>query len=412
MKKLFTLFAAIIFPLAVDASGFESLNQNTAALGQADAWITRTDDASAIYYNPAAMLRVERNNVYVNFNLRHGSGDFAPDILDGATFEQDTSNSVSFNGYFVHHYSDQIAFGFGTYSPFSQKVEWPKGSLPSFITRESKLETRYFTPSVAYQITPHVSVGGGLDIIRADAKYIRDFDLENIASVFPSITVDADGTKVGFNLGVLVDTAYNWQFAATYKTGTDLHLEGDAVGGNITPPVQDLFVNGGASLDMNLPWRLTFGAASNWDRWSVEGNLEFTGWGSFDVLRVNYFEETDFIRDINLPRNYDNTISVRFGTEYHYSDHWSFRGGYLYEGTPVPDRAVDPWFPDGSRNGITLGASYHYAGWRADIGLMKQWLGKRNTPAANVYPPPLNLVAAGEYTGSESVFSFGAGYSF
>jgi long-chain fatty acid transport protein len=412
MKRLFVVLTGLLFPLIAFASGFESLNVSTAALGQADAWMTRVNDASAIYYNPAAMMRVERNDLYVNFNLRNGSGDFEPIILDGATIEQDTSNSFSFNGYFVHRYSDQISFGVGTYAPYHQKVEWPKGSLPTFISRQSKLETRYITPSLAYQLAPWISIGGGIDIIRADAQYLRDFDFEDIAGVFPTTTVDVDGTEIGFNLGILLETQYNWQFASTFKSQTDLNLEGDASTGNLTPPIQDLFVDGGASLDMALPWRFGFGVASLWDRWSFEGNVEFAGWGSLETIRVNYFEETDFLRDFNLPRNYDNTISIRFGTEYDYSDSWTFRGGYLYEGTPVPDNAVDPWFPDGSRNGITLGATFHGQGWRADVGLMKQWLGKRNTPVINVYIPPLNLSAAGEYAGSETVFSFGAGYSF
>ena len=82
MRKALMILTGILLPLISYASGFESLNENTAALGQADAWITRVNDASAIFYNPAAMLRVERNNVYINFNLRDQGGDFAPVILD------------------------------------------------------------------------------------------------------------------------------------------------------------------------------------------------------------------------------------------------------------------------------------------------------------------------------------------
>lgn len=412
MRKLFAILAILFIPLICSSAGFESFTLNTAALGQAQAMVCRVDDASAVFYNPAALLRTDKNNAYVNGTIQKVSGDQTPTVLDVNTVKQVTGDAFLLNGYFAHRYSDTLAFGLGLYSPFRQKFEWPKGTLPTFITRESKLNTFYISPSVGYRITPNVSVGGGFDIIFADARYMRDFDLEEALAIFPTTTVDADGTDFGLNFGVLIDTEANWQFAATYKSSVDLNLEGTAVSTNITPPIEDLFVDGGATIQLTLPWRLTFGAATTYGDWEFEGNLVFTGWGSFDTLRVNYFDETAVIRDINLPRQYDNTFSIRLGAEYNYTEALTFRAGYMYDQSPVPLEALDPWLPDSSRNGISAGVSFHYEGLRVDFGYAGFWLNERKAPVDNFYNIPLNLSAEGIYTGSQHLLSFGAGYSF
>jgi len=171
MNKLYTFLATFFIPLFCYSAGFESFTLNTAALGQSQAMICRVDDASAVFYNPAALLRIDANNAYVNGTIRKVSGDQTPTVLDVNTVKQVTGDSFLLNGYFAHRYSDTLAFGLGLYSPFRQRFEWPKGTLPSFITRESKLDTFYVSPSVGYRITPNVSVGGGFDIIFADARY-------------------------------------------------------------------------------------------------------------------------------------------------------------------------------------------------------------------------------------------------
>jgi long-chain fatty acid transport protein len=384
---------------------------NARAHGMGHAYIVRVDDASAVWYNPAALTRLEGSEIYASATWIHTTGEFTP-LATGLTIDQVEGDFFPPNFYFANQFSDNWVFGLGVYTPFGLRTEWPEGSLASFVSQKADLKVFYVTPSIAYRINPNFSIGGGFDFAWSRVELERQANLAPLAPVIIANQVETDATEFGFNLGVLIETNSNVDFAVTYKHKMDLDFEGDTTFTGVPPQLVSFFPEGEAFLDLPLPSQFMFGASTTYENFSIEGDVILTFWDEFDVRVLDFAQNTPVLRDVVLRRDFDNTWSFRLGVEYSLTDQWAIRGGYVYDKTPVPDQAVDPILPDGSRNAITFGAGYSGEGWTFDVAYMLLLIEDRTSPLNNFVTPPGNLIAAGEYDSGANLLSFGFGYKF
>ena len=68
------------------------------------------------------------------------------------------------------------------------------------------------------------------------------------------------------------------------------------------------------------------------------------------------------IRD-RFPMNWTNTVSTRLGYEWFPDNRNTFRGGYVYHGSPVPDSTLNPYLDGVLTNAFSLGYSRSYQRW-------------------------------------------------
>ena len=410
VKKLaLLLITLVVLPISAHASGYALYEMSAAAHGQAHAYITRVDDPSAVWYNPAALTRIEGTDLYASGTWISTSGDHV-DILGNRT-DMDGADALPVNIYGSYPINDRMVFGAGFYSAFGLITEWPENSDEAFINKKADLKTFYITPAIGYKLNNYVSIGGGVDIVFADFELNRNITLAPAAFTFAN-TVEGSETNFGFNLGVLVETDYNFTFAATYKHSMDLDFKGDATFSAVPPPVSPLFPDGEVEFSLPIPSQFSIGAATTYENWSFEGDLIFTQWETLDGVLLDFVANTPGLPDQFIQRDYRNTFSIRLGTEYQWSDAIAFRGGYFFDQTPVPNKAVDPILPDGGRNGITFGVGYTTDLWNFDVGYMILLFEKRTAPPNNFTNPPGNLIAAGTYNNNAGLLSFGFGYKF
>ena len=97
-----------------------------------------------------------------------------------------------------------------------------------------------------------------MDIAYADVELRRDIQL---TAPLPPVVIansidDANGTDVGFNLGLLFDTNKNWSFAVTYKHKIDINFEGNTTFENVPAPLAPLFPDGPVQTELPLPAQL------------------------------------------------------------------------------------------------------------------------------------------------------------
>lgn len=407
MKKVLPLLILLLIPVFCSASGYALYEMNARAHAMAHAYIARVDDPSAVWYNPAALTRIEGTEIYASATWINTSGDFTP-LATGVTVDAVEGNFFPPNFYVGHQVSDNWVLGVGVYTPFGLKTEWPSLSLPSFVSQKADLKVFYVTPSLAYRINPYLSVGGGFDFTWSEVQLERNISLAPLAPAVIFNEVKADGTDFGFNLGALIETSSNVDFAVTYKHKMDVNYEGTVDFVDVPPAFTSFFPIGDASLDLSLPTQLMFGVSTTYEKLSIEGDLIYTFWDDLQQIRLDFATNTPVLRDTIITRNFENSWSLRIGAEYRVTDQIAIRGGYFYDETPVPDRAVDPILPDGSRNALTFGFGYIAEGWTFDIAYMALFQDDRTSPLDNFAA----IVAAGDYTNNANLIAFGFGYKF
>lgn len=411
MRYFYFLLLLISISPTVYGSGYALYEMNAAAHGMAHAYICRVDDPSAVWYNPAALTRVERSAFYGSTTYIRTSADFVPQ-LTGNRIDGEQGNFFPTNFYYGRRFSDQLVFGAGFYTPFGLTTEWPLDSIAALVSKRAQLRTFYFTPAAAYKLTPTVSIGGGLDFVFASVDLERRISVAPFAPVSIFNEIDGNAVDVGFNLGTLIETESGWNFAITYKNKVNLDLSGDTRFTDVPALVAPLFPDGPVQVKLPLPRQLLLGASTTFEDWSLEGNLVWTQWNALDAISLDFENNTPVLQDTAIRRLYDNSWSLRLGAEYSWSERISFRGGLLFDQTPVPDQAVDPILPDGTRTGITLGAGYDADAWSFDVAYMATFFQDRTSPPNNFIDPPGNLVAAGNYDNSAHLLAFGFGYKF
>ncbi len=394
-----------ILPQWCLAAGFAQYEMSAAASAMSHAYICRVEDPSAVWYNPAALIRLDGNQLYLGTSVTHTDGDFLP---RGSDIRIDANRVTSFpvNLYFSRRTSEDTVIGFGIYNPLGLTTEWPEDSQASFINTRTRLRVFYITPSIGYKITPSISIGGGVDFVVADLNLQRNISLAPASPFVISEDVQVDGSDFGFNLGLLLMPNNHIQLAATYKHKVDVDFNGSVAFENVPAAFRPTFEDGGANITLPFPAQLTLGAAASTERLSVEGNVTWTRWGDLQAFRLNFDSNTP--PDNNLRRAYQDSWSVRFGAQFNMTKHLALRAGYVFDRTPVPDKAVDPTLPDASRNGVSVGGGYGSGPWRFDVSYATLLFEDRDSPLDNFS----SVLAAGHYTNTTDQISFGLAYKF
>lgn len=104
-------------------------------------------------------------------------------------------------------------------------------------------------------------------------------------------------------------------------------------------------------------------------RWTVSGEVQFVGWGAYDVLNI-YFSPSDELGqyDIHATKQYHNSRIYRLGGQFAATDRLDLRMGVYYDESPVEDNYLNPETPSMDKLGITAGFSFRPdAAWSVDF---------------------------------------------
>lgn len=254
-----------------------------------------------------------------------------------------------------------------------------------YITGGTKAEIVSITlnPNIAYKITKNLSVAGGINLQK------MDITLENKLKIVPYngnyLVLSSDGDSslegkddwaVGWNVAVHYKITENWNIGASYrskikhefKEGTlNMSLPAAAVYTNtfvntgITTPAMKVQKTGSANLE--LPDIFYIGTSYKLGSFTFEIDGQWTGWSSYDKLRVD-FEDGSYQEK---PKNWKDVWAYRFGVQYKVNDILSLRAGLIRDETPIPDDTVDPLVPSGNRWLYALGFGLNFTNWTFDF---------------------------------------------
>ena len=371
----FFIFLGVCLSLVVEiraavSGGYMIPHQTARGVGLSNALTAGVNDASAVYYNPAALSEVNGDSIlasgtYINIiNSVENSGQNAVNKRD------DNFLASLFANY--HIPGTDLTVGMGSYTPFGLATTYER-DFTRFAAERSELKTIFVTPAAAWSPSKYFSIGGGLSFVHASALFSRSLCFNSLACTFaPGVgegrirLTDTDDAFT-YNLGALIKPTENWKFGLSYRARTDLRFRGADVkfGGVLggTPP---------AKANVNpFPLPPVINAGVFWQitpNWGAEFVYEYARWSEFKSLKATFLSGP--LPGFNLPQDWKNTSTLRLGSYYDLTQNVELRGGIGIEESPIPNRTLNPAIPSADVLTLNAGIGYKWRQFSFDMGYM------------------------------------------
>ncbi len=388
----------VLTPRAVHASGF-SVARFSGEHGH-----PTTSNATALYFNPAALTLSEGLHLFADLNVavrrvtydRTRAPTDAPDPPDarGANVGRAVLVNPLLNPVLAASYGfGNLTLGAGFFTPYGGMVSWNtrpeyQGSrypgivdgVSRFQSIEGQIITSQFMLGGALKIADTgLSLGASVSVMRSWINDVRAWSSGgNDVTHEGRSLLDVSGYALGFGLGALYEAkkdvlwlGLSYQSRPNVSGGMRLHgsLDND-IGGpssanvDVIYDLPDVFRWGARYRPRpNLELRL-FG---DYTRFSAFKNQCAVVAGTSCDLEANGAERIGAHVLQNVPRDFKDSVGVRLGASIWTSPSFEFFSGLGFDSSAVPDRTMEPGLPDwagasfalGSR--IALGSHLHAA---------------------------------------------------
>ena len=403
-RSLLWSTAVLLAPALAGAQGFGLNEIGSCAIGRSFAVTAGgCSDASLIFWNPAATIRMDGWSVLVGASDIALNGSFRRDT-SGRKYDLSAPAKIVPNVFVSHHMKgSKVSAGLGVYVPYGLTSQWGDSFPGRFTSKKASLQTIYVQPNIAYQLTPKWSIGGGPIWAHSSVELQQAIDLSsNVAlaatATSPAVTfaqlgiakgtqigtadLKGSGTGIGGQVGVFGQVSDHWTMGlrylfpvtikysnadATFKQDSTRLILAAAVGAipagtPVDALVASSFTSTGrlatqhASTQIKHPAQAQVGFNyTGLKDWNVEVDYAWVNWHSFKQLDVN-FDSTSLSR--TLVEDYNNTSSIRLGVERAFSNKAKLRLGISGASSAAPDETVTPLLPEQDRSYFTIGGSY------------------------------------------------------
>jgi long-chain fatty acid transport protein len=373
--------------------------------GMGGAWTAWADDASAVYFNPAALDDADQQ-IDVGGELVVGPRSYTPIADDGTHGAAQKSTVVApvpsagvVGRFYYNDRPSRFTLGAGIWNTFGGQVTWPKNGQPALdSTEDAVLDADAGT---SLRISDKLSIGGTFRF------GIGQFSIASTADPFDA---QLSGTGVGVSTawGALVRPTPNVRIGIAWRAPLRITTEGNGTVTFTSTPVPQAVRH-----DQVWPQQASLGVgwrAAQRVRLAVQA--DWTQWSQVKDIAVRFPANPSM--DLDYREDWKDSWTVRAGGEYQWSA-VAVRGGAYYDTYAVPDRTIERQYLDSNKIGLAAGASVLAAGWRIDAAF--DWvLPSTRTVPNNVaqtasFPADRNK-APGLYQGTLATVELSVGHGF
>ncbi len=459
------LALAVWMPAPVEAGGFYLAERGTRPLGRGGAFVAGVDDPHSLWLNPAGLsysgdqLLIDATETLfaVDYTRIDSGGNVLPTVNGHHAYLPipTIAGSYSFDEL------PELTFGLGLFAPNASLTEWPQSIDVNGV--ENPAPQRYSLLSLqgsllssialgaAWKPIPELSIGLATHLLfgNFDARvalsacegvicsFPEDPEYDAIAQIslpvfFPffvlGAVVDLDIVRIGFS----ISTAYNLEGSALLRVRPPSAAAFDGAqvvnrraGCNYQDPMDPCRGDTRADVQLEFPWVMRLGvevrpvpelrleAAVVWETWSVQDEarirprdvwIEDALGGALDYQ----------VGPMSIPRNMNDTVSIRLGGEYTVDNTVTIRAGGYWENGAFSDQYLSALTIDSDKVVMGGGVGIHVSDEVIiDLAAGYVWMASRSVrdslvPQPNPIRPP---VAANEvvYVGNGD-YSMGAPY--
>jgi len=352
------------------------------------------------------------------------------------------------NLYYVAPIDNTWSYGLSIGVPFGSSTDYDPDWKGRYTTVSSGINVIDINPAISYRLSDKVRLGVGISVQQLTAELSNSVDsggacflaVNNFSPSFgnadcvnaqllpgtlendSTAEITGDSTALGFNLGALFLPADGIKIGVAYRHSVDHTLAGDAefnvnqslrelLDGNTVeatqPATQGFLTNGGAEAQVQLP--ATFSVSGAWqttDKVELLTDLTWTGWSSFEELRVVF--DNQFQPDSLSIQEWEDVLRFSAGINYQHNSKLTLRAGYAFDEEPIPgpDRRTAR-IPGNDRNWLSLGMGYQVSEkFSFDVGYTRIFLddtviananaeaGGGGTAVRGIYEPSVDILSA------------------
>lgn len=318
----------------------------------------RADDPSALFFNPAGITQLEGSQVMGGLTLIAPMTDVQVTTPAGkVTTTTERNYWMPPHLYGTYQVNDSVWAGLGIYSRFGLGTEFDSEWPGRFNSYNAVIQSLSFNPNVALKVNDKLSVAAGVSAMWFDLELERK--LPGPAGEL-DFSLTGDSIGYGFNGGIRYEVTEKVALGASYQSTVKQEVEGDA---------SIRVAKSSASGDVKLPDMIFFGiAVEPTDRVSVEVGTIYTGWSSYDELKVKIDDPTLLGKtEVVSEKDWDDVWRYYAGVEYAVNEAWDVRLGYTYDPSPIPDRTADYLVPANDRHLVGVGCGYKWESWKLDL---------------------------------------------
>lgn len=365
LTMVFAVAVLLSYPQGAKASGFSIYDFGAAEQAKGNAVVAQVEAPSAVFYNPAGLAGIAGTDLQAGTTVVFPKTTFHSDVTARDT---DGDAGPSFPSYLFasQQVGNSLGIGLGIFAASGNKVEYPKDWEGRFVVTSAELRQVHLAPSVAYRISPQVSVGAGLVVTRADFQQASQIDLSTFGLPEGTADLEGDGYGVGANIGMQARLGTTL-LGAVYKSPSSISFDGDARF-QVAAPAAAFFPNGGMETSLKFPQMIIVGVATRAiPRLTVEGDVQWSNWNTLDGQDIRFDKNTLTVQDTRVAFDWRDTWTVRIGGQYDVTEAVVLRAGYSFDPSAVPDATLSPAFPEPDKHEVTVGLGITRGSWTVDL---------------------------------------------
>lgn len=376
MKKRFLLIGSLLCSSMAFGQAYQLNMQGMRQLAMGGSGAAIPWDASAVFYNPGALSAMENPQVYASMNAVMPRTRYISAPTGTGMHDAEEQVFTPYNVYFATPvgYKTKFTAGFGIYTPFGTGINWGNDWTGRNVVQEMSLNTTFFQPTLAYQITDDISVGAGFVFATGYFKHTNAMPLVNENGTEAGRELTGRATGTGFNIGLHVRAAENVHFGLTYRSQVNMKIRrGYARFNNVPGSISSSYLNTAFESTLPMPQVLTAGIGWDVSEWvTLQFEANYTGWAANDSLRFDFANNTNMLQDESSPRRYRNSVTLRAGAKFNFrNERWSVMLGTAYVPSPVREGYLDPSMPDAVHFLATGGLSWKLSKRISMIGALE-----------------------------------------
>lgn len=392
-SQTFLLLWLLSFPLTLHASLIES------TMGAAV-----VNDATATYYNPAALALLKNPQIIVLNSVGYLHNQFTGQSIQSNTgFTQSGSSTTQTHYYLPSFYfaiptTDKITIGLAVVSNFFNK-DIDGNSILRYAQSNNSIKDVDLVPAVAFKLNDFFSVGAGINLSYAN------FLLKPISG-FPSLNIpdsqsrnECDGTGLGGDIGFLLRPGHSTTIGFNYRSAITYRLSGESVfksnpevvsnhyGFTFWTPARSVL-----SIDQRITPTL-----------GIIGTVQRIEWSIFKEINIHgiatQIGPQPVILNAKVPYHLHDTWLLTLGSHYRIKPKWIIRVAGSYNQSPGNSN-----FQISNGDSMSLGASMAYEVSKniiIDGGYAHAFIQNEN-----IHIKTSGNQIKGETTGFADVFSF------